>query len=127
MWQFEAGSSVNSEVVLKFTANIAQGWHLYSQHLSEGGPMPTRFSFEQCDGYMLLGQLEEKGEVTKFHDDTYEMDIMWYTRVAFFTQRVKLTPQATHVKGTIEFMTCNDHTCIPSKQEFSIDLRKKTP
>lgn len=126
-WLYQVDPSGKDEVVIKFTAHIAQGWHLYSQHLADGGPMPTRFSFDQHDDYILLSQPEEKGEAIKFHDDTYEMEITWYTQVVSFVQRVRLTPQANCARGTIEFMTCNDHTCIPSKHEFSIDLRKKTP
>src|SRR5258706_13692465 len=79
LWQFEAGPSANSEVVLKFTAHVAPGWHLYSQQISENGPMPTRFSFEHGDDYIVIGQIEEKGEATNFHDDTYEMEITWYS------------------------------------------------
>jgi hypothetical protein len=127
IWQWQADPSVNSETVIRFTAHVAQGWHLYSQHVPEGGPMPTRFSFDNGDDYIMVNQMKENGNAIKFHDDTYEMEIIWFTGVVFFEQRVKLTPQATQAKGTIEFMSCNDHTCIPGKQKFSIDLRKKIP
>lgn len=91
--------------------------------------MPTRFLFENCDDYILMGQMEEKGEATKFKDDTYEMEITWYTGVVSFVQRLNLKPQSTKIKGTIEFMTCNDHTCMPGKQDFNVDLlpKQKTP
>jgi hypothetical protein len=124
LWQFEANPSVNGEVVLKFTACVANGWHLYSQHLAENGPMPTRFSFDAGGDYVLpMNAMEEKGVATVFHDDVYGMEITWYTGTVFFAQRVRLTPQTTHVRGTIEFMTCNDHTCIPGKQDFDINVR----
>ena len=129
LWHTQADAIGSDQVVLKFTATIAQGWHLYSQHISEGGPMPTRFLFENCDDYILMGQMEEKGEATKFKDDTYEMEITWYTGVVSFVQRLNLKPQSTKIKGTIEFMTCNDHTCMPGKQDFNVDLlpKQKTP
>jgi thiol:disulfide interchange protein DsbD len=69
--------------------------------------------------------MEEKGEVTKFHDADYEMEITWYTGVLSFVQRVRLAPQTTHIKGTIEYMTCNDYTCIPDKQDFNINIDPK--
>lgn len=124
-WQFESVSTVNYEVVLKLTAHVAQGWHLYSQHMNENGPMPTRVTYTVDDGYVLIGQPEEKGNAVKFYDDLYGMEIIWYSGTVTFTQRIKLTRPTTTVKGTVEYMTCNDHICIPSKQDFTIDLQPK--
>ncbi|HEV8514021.1 MAG TPA: protein-disulfide reductase DsbD domain-containing protein [Cyclobacteriaceae bacterium] len=123
-WQYEVNAVGKDELILKFTARMARGWHLYSQHIKEGGPMPTRFSFMPDESYLLLGQISEKGNAVKFYDDTYEMEIIWYTGVVSFAQKVRLTPKTRIAKATIEFMTCNDYTCIPGKQDFNIDLKK---
>src|SRR5882762_1642905 len=87
-WHFQSDPAANQEIILSLTARIAVGWHLYSQFMEEGGPMPTRFSFERSDDYVLLGKTEEDGTPVKFHDDTYEMDIAWHTTGVSFVQKI---------------------------------------
>lgn len=128
-WQYQVDYTSTNEATLKFIAIVADGWHLYSQHITNGGPVPTHFSFEPTNDYVLLGQTQEHGHVVKFYDDTYEMDIAWYTDVVTFEQKIKMTSLSTHIKGTVEYMTCNDHTCVPNKQDFNMGVSplKKKP
>ena len=129
-WHFQSDpAALNQEIILTLTAHIAPGWHLYSQFMEEGGPMPTRFSFERSDDYVLLGKTEEDGNPVKFHDDTYEMDITWYTTGVSFVQRIRLVQPVTAINGVIDYMVCNDHICVPHKQDFSIAILpiKKSP
>lgn len=128
MWQFEAASTANREVILKFTALVMQGWHLYSQHMGESGPMPTRFSFEGSEDYILIGQPNEIGNAVRFYDEDYATEITWYTGTVTFIQKVQLVKPITSVRGSVQYMTCNDHSCIPSKQDFKIEIlpRKKS-
>ena len=44
-WSFTQENISESEIELKFKATIEDGWHLYSQHISDDGPVPTEFSF----------------------------------------------------------------------------------
>lgn len=125
MWQFEAVSITNREAILKFTAFVSQGWHLYSQHMGENGPMPTRFSFESSEDYILIGQPNEIGNAVRFYDDDYATEIIWYSGTVSFIQKVQLVKPLIAVKGTIEFMTCNDHSCIPSKVDFNLQIPSK--
>jgi thiol:disulfide interchange protein DsbD len=128
-WHFQWDPAMNQEIILTLTAHIAPGWHLYSQFMEEGGPMPTRFSFERSDGYVMLGKTGEDGNPVKFHDDIYEMEITWYTTEVSFFQKIMLLQAATAVNGVIDYMVCNDHICVPHKQDFSIAISpiKKSP
>lgn len=117
-WQFKANFVTTDEVVLVITATLHPEWHLYSQHIKEGGPMPTRFTFEQKNDFVLIGSTQEKGDPFSYHDETYEMDITWYSGTVTFLQRIKILRTST-INGNIEYMTCNDHNCIPGKQKFS--------
>ena len=47
---------------------------------------------------VLLGKTEEGGNPVKFHDDTYEMDITWYTTGVSFVQKIRLVQPVTAVK-----------------------------
>lgn len=126
VWQFRA-ESVNSkdEVTLVITANITPGWHLYSQFIEAGGPMPTRFFFEQTHDFILEGKVEENGEAVKFMDDNYEMEIIWYKGQVNFLQKVRTFQPVATLKGHIEFMTCNNEICVPGERSFSIDIKSK--
>ena len=128
-WHLQSDPAMNQEIVLTLTARIAPGWHLYSQFMEEGGPMPTRFSFERSDNYVLLGKTEEDGNSERFHDDTYEMDITWYTAKVSFVQKISLVQPVSAINGVIDYMACNDHVCVPHKQDFSIAIlpMKKWP
>lgn len=119
-WQFSSQPISNDAIMLKITANIAPGWHLYSQYIPKDGPLPTLFTFESAKGLMLIGTLEESGEAYKFHDEVYEMDVTWYLRKVDFLQRVRITEPMSVIRGKVEYMTCNTHSCIPDTREFTI-------
>jgi hypothetical protein len=122
VWHFDAAPVVANEAVLSFSARVAPGWHLYSQHLKEGGPIATRFRFQPGDDYILSGTTLEKGTAQKFYDDIYEMDIIWYSGDVTFSQSIRLLKPVTTIKGTVEYMTCNLETCIPAERAFSIEV-----
>ncbi len=119
-WKFYSKPFSNQEVVLIMEAKIAPGWHLYSQFLEEGGPMPTSFKFQQSDHYKVIGQPQENGNLSRFRDDIYEMEITWYTHEVSFLQRVQLFQPGATVNGIVEYMVCNKHSCVPASEEFSV-------
>jgi hypothetical protein len=121
-WRFKAEYNNPHEAILTFTASVQSGWHLYSQYLKEGGPLPTHFVFELNEDFVRVGEVEEKGERTTFHDKTYNMEITWYSGVVTFAQKVRLHQPATKIFGKIEYMICSNHVCIPNKQDFYFDL-----
>lgn len=121
-WNFKVEGLSDYEIVLAITAKIAPGWHLYSQHLKEGGPQPTRLRFHQNDAYIAMGQPEETGKRTTFYDDIYEMEITWYSETASFLQKFRLNEPITTIIGVVEYMTCNNQVCVPQKKEFEINV-----
>jgi len=110
------------EVILTFTAKVAPGWHLYSQQIDEGGPMPTRFSFVEASEYELLGLLEEMGDGVSVRDETYEMAILWYSGSVKFVQRIRCSTARSTIKARVEYMTCDTRVCLPGHYTFIIDV-----
>ena len=53
-WSYSTKKIGTDQFDLIVTANIAKGYHLYSQFIGEGGPIPTSFTFEKtkdvCSG-----------------------------------------------------------------------------
>lgn len=106
-----------------FKASVPPSWHLYSQHLPEGGPAPTRIYFDGADGYQLTGTLEEKGEAVTYYDPTYDMEITWYAGSVTFLQRVVVNQMPVTIRGHIEYMTCNMQVCQLFREPFAIVVR----
>ena len=50
-WKFSAKTLEKGEVEVILTAQIDAGWHIYSQHVKSGGPLPTTFSFKSSKEY----------------------------------------------------------------------------
>lgn len=121
-WLFKTETISRDEIILFAKAYMTPSWHLYSQFIKEGGPQPTRFIFEQSSDYVPIGKTEEKGKQTKFYDDIYEMDIIWYSDEVSFCQKIRLNQPVTVIKGKVEYMTCNNSICVPNMQEFRIDV-----
>lgn len=123
-WSYSTKKIGTDQFDLIVTANIAKGYHLYSQFIGEGGPIPTSFTFEKTKGYKLVGKVKESGKREEAVEPLFDnMMLIWFEEQAVFTQRVKLTATEATVKGLVNFMTCNDQMCDPpSDQEFEFVL-----
>lgn len=127
-WQISSISVSDSEVQLIFTASLKEGWHIYSQSIGEGGPLPTTFSFTSSEIYSRIGVVEEFGTPVKVYDSTFMMDITWFSDIIVFKQKIALHQPSAIVNGKIEFMVCTDETCLPpNTQSFSLAVKAKTP
>ncbi len=112
-WSFSSQRISSDEFELNFTAKIEKNWHLYSQYIPEGGPIPTTFTFEPSPNYKLIGKTIEP-KPHKMFDRNFEMEVQYFDGQAVFKQRIKLlTQQSFNVRGTVEFMACDDSRCIP--------------
>ncbi len=126
-WTFSSINSGSGESELVFKTSIEEGWHLYSQFIDEGGPIPTSFTFEPSDAYSLVGKVEELSKLMNAHDPTFDMDIAFFEHEAVFVQKIKVLKPDFVVKGSVSFMLCNDQQCLPpDEREFEIKVSAKT-
>lgn len=122
-WSFSSEKLSDKESNLVITAKIDKGWHLYSQFIEEGGPIPTSFKFQPSADYKLVGKVTESPKAINAFDKNFNMQIAWHQDQVVFKQRVSLNVPKTRVKGVLEFMVCDDHRCLPPTEvEFEIDL-----
>ena len=119
----DKGGAPEKEIV--FTATADKGWHLYDMNLPEGGPVSTSFTFETLNGAELIGQPVPSVKPTTVYDEQFAMNLRWYPGTVSFTQKLKLTvPAKFKAEGEVEFMACNDETCLPPDQiPFSFDKK----
>jgi thiol:disulfide interchange protein DsbD len=113
-WTTQTEKVSESDFDLVITAKIDSGWHLYSQNVPDGGPIPTTISFtEKPDAYQLIGDPQED-EGHEEYDNVFEMDIKYFENTAVFKQRIRvLTEEKLILEGVVEFMVCDDANCLP--------------
>lgn len=112
-WEGSLEKINDSIYQLIFTAHLDKGWHLYSQDVAEGGPIPTTFTFINTpEFYELLGATEEPN-VPPIYDEVFGMDIKFFKDKAVFKQRIKVLDPEAAIEVEVEFMVCDDGQCLP--------------
>lgn len=112
-WQTSVEKISDTDYNLIIKAVIESGWHLYSQNVPDEGPNPTVFTFSKTSDYQLVGNVsEDRGKTV--NDVVFKMQIKFFENQAIFKQRIKVTAaQSFQVKAELEFMACNDESCLP--------------
>lgn len=118
-WDIKLNDTGKAEKEITFTATLDKGWHLYDMNLPEGGPVSTSFVFETIKGAELLGIPIASSKPVTVYDDLFAMDLRWYADAVTFTQKIKVTdPNKFHIEGEVEYMACDDETCLPPEREM---------
>lgn len=121
-WSYGAKKINATEAVVFLKATIDEGWHVYSLHVKEGGPIPTTFRFDKSADYSLEGKTIEPKPVTRM-EPTFNMTVGFFESNVIFQQKVKLKNGRVTVTGSVNYMTCNDKQCLtPEEVKFSIPI-----
>ncbi len=124
-WKMDKKQISDTEYDLIFTAEIEDGWWVYSQYLeSEDGPIPTTFYYDEGDHFQLVGKAKESGHIKKAYDKVFEMELIKFSEKGIITQRVKINDPSKPVTGYFEYMTCNDERCLPPTE---VDINFEFP
>jgi len=122
-WAYAAKKTSATDAVVLIKATIDQGWHIYSLYLKDGGPVKTTIKFTASKDFSKVGKTTEPTPVTKF-EKTFGMNVTYFENEVVFQQKIKLKAKQTTVKGTIEYMTCNDQKCLPPENlTFSVAIK----
>lgn len=123
-WTYAAKKKAANEYDLVITANIPSPWHLYSQNTGKGGPVPTSITFKANPLVTLNGKAKESGKLEKTYDENIKTNVLYYSNKVEFVQTVKLKSAVkTNISGTVEYMVCDDHQCLPpTKKAFDVKL-----
>jgi thiol:disulfide interchange protein DsbD len=124
-WSYGAKKISSTEAVVFLRATIADGWHIYSQNVKDGGPIKTSFTFSPSKEYSLIGNTSEPTPLKKF-ESAFSMDVSYFEKSVTFQQKIKLkSANASTVKGKLEYMNCNDRKCLPPEDlDFVVSLGK---
>lgn len=123
-WSFSSKKLTANTYELRFKASIDNRWHLYSQDIPMAPPATT-FHFVKDSSYQRIDTVMEIGNVIQEFDKNFNMELKYYADSTLFVQKVKLNSAGTTIKGTLNFMCCDDTQCLPPQDvDFSFDLGK---
>jgi DsbC/DsbD-like thiol-disulfide interchange protein len=122
-WSYAAKKSNKNEAMLLLKATIDEGWHIYSTHQKDGGPVKTSITFLPSKEYRLTGRVSEPGSIIKY-DSTFDTKVSYFEKTVVFRQKIGMTSAHATIKGKIKFMTCNNQKCLPPEEvDFSIPVK----
>jgi thiol:disulfide interchange protein DsbD len=126
-WSFSSKKIGDTEAELIFTAKIDKGWHLYSQDIPPKGPVATTFEITKSADFQRVGKITEPKPIVE-NDPNFDMVLKFFATKAVFKQKIKLLTNKPFVaKGTINFMCCNDVSCLPPNDvNFKINVEGAT-
>lgn len=123
-WSFKVEQTNPGEATLLLTAKADPGWHVYSQDIPKGGPIPTTFTFTASNHFELVGKVREPKAIEE-NDPNFEMILKFFADKAVFKQKIKILSQKDFVvKGIVNFMCCDDKQCLPPNDvEFVFSVK----
>jgi thiol:disulfide interchange protein DsbD len=123
-WKTSVEKISETKYNLIATATIDADWHIYSQFLEKGGPIPTGFFFTENENYTLSGKVkEDKGHTIQ--DATFNMEVKSFSKKANFQQIVEVKNSLKKIEAFVEFMVCRDTQCLPPTEvDLVFDLTK---
>jgi DsbC/DsbD-like thiol-disulfide interchange protein len=122
-WSYAAKKINATEAVVFLKATIDDGWHIYSVHQEEGGPLKTTITFDSQPDVIYVGEIIEPKPIIK-REEVFKMDVHFFNSSVIFQQKIKLKGKETIIKGKVAFMACNDRECLPPDEvNFKIPVK----
>jgi RecA/RadA recombinase len=124
-WTYTAKKIADKTYEVHLTANIDEGWHVYTlDHKADIG-VATSVKFANNPLATPTGSLAAKGRPVSLKDPSTGEMVKFYTNNVDLVQVYKLKAAVkTNITGTLEYMTCDDNRCLPpTTKTFSIALQ----
>lgn len=113
-WSQKINVTSTTTAELVFKATIEDGWHLYGLDIPADGPRATSINIEKLENAKKVGNLIVKSPLVSAFDPNFNMQLSWFVNEAVFVQKIAFTDASqVKVNGNIEFMVCNDESCLP--------------
>ncbi|MDX1445784.1 protein-disulfide reductase DsbD N-terminal domain-containing protein [Lishizhenia sp.] len=112
----------DSTIVLH--ADIAEGWHLYSQNLeNDMGPIPTEITFSPNE-LVTFSEETIEPEPKQSFDENFGANLSYFEKSVDFTNKI-IAQDTTTVNITVMYMICNDEMCLPpTEKTLTITINK---
>ena len=126
-WDSKVEPVEGNQYRIVLEATIPAGYHMYDMGPYEGGPNATSITFTAGEGVTLEGGVEQLSTAHRYFDQMFQMEIGTFSGKAQFAQRVTLTAAEATLKAQVEWMICDDTSCMPPEDtELTITLPEGT-
>ena len=122
-WTANIDMASDTEGQVVFTAEIGDGWHMYSMDVPEEGPTPTSFDFRKIEGAELVGSVVPSVEPKKIMDFMFNLELGYWEGNVKFVQNFRLLEgsKGCQFEIVVTAMACNDQSCSrPEKTPFEL-------
>ena len=118
-FQYSAVKKGNGIYEVHIKTKVDPHWHIYSVHNPEGGAQATSVKIKHAE---TVGKIKEVGKLISIQDNAFNVNQKFFENSVEFVQTVKVK-SSKEIEGTLEYMVCNDHQCLPPKEvEFKVKL-----
>ena len=125
IWSYTSEKITDNQYTITLSADIADGWYLYSQDLPQRGPVPTKINFDHNPNIILQGKPQELGDKKETYDQNFNMTVTKFSGKTHFIQKISVTTTVPYVKGTLSYMSCNGQMCMPPRTiKFDVPLKE---
>ena len=118
-WEVQVDQYADDQYEITFTAQLKEGWNLYSQTTEDNGPIPTTFYVKNGEEEDIV-PFEESGDLKEKMDPVFDVVVKKFEHgpVTF----KKTVDGKQPFEGLIEFMSCDDSRCINGATEFALNF-----
>jgi len=106
-------------MLVRLTATLEPGWHLYSPTTPKGGPIPTSLVLAQGPAIRLVRIYEPKPD--RRFDANFQLDTETFEKEAVFLVVVEVRRDAAagplDLTAQVRYQSCNDRMCLPPKRK----------
>ncbi|MCX2680976.1 protein-disulfide reductase DsbD family protein [Galbibacter sp. EGI 63066] len=124
-WDFTCEKTGDKTYRVYLTALMEPGWHIYSQYMEEGGPIPTAIVFKENPVITSKGKIKEVGDRQEVYEEVFMVQTNYYEGKVDFVREVQIKKgEPVTLKGTVTYMACSGDLCLPPEEvAFEIVLR----
>jgi thiol:disulfide interchange protein len=127
-WKVTALPISEDTYEIRLKATIADKHYIYSTDIPEDeGPVATSVKIQASKDIEVKEGLSYEGKLMVDFDPTFGINIGKFKKEVTFIKVVKLLQDDVTIKGSYEFMACDEKQCFPPDEvEFSLKLKRKT-
>jgi thiol:disulfide interchange protein len=125
-WKFRV-EKTEKDVFVVAEVKIEKGWHINAIVLPKGTfGLNTNWTLAKNSNYKLIGKVSEPKPLF-MHDNVADEDVAYHVGTVLFKQKIELlTDKDFVIKGTYDYLTCNDFGCLPQySSTCSINVKPK--
>jgi len=104
--------------LVELTAQIENGWHLYSTERVEGGPTPTRITISSGQSFEMADEIDSPAPHSSY-DPNFQVATEYYEGAVPFTIPVRAianqSKSSNSLRVQVRYQTCTQTICLAPK------------